>query len=86
MWRQLAAYAKRFRPGFFVWLGPGREDNFNFEWHGQWDAYALIIRATLAKSGHPILNPAAHYANMQFWERQPIFSIQPALQHHYNHG
>ena len=65
-WQALAAYAKRFRPGFFVWLGPGREGNFSFEWHGQWEPRALVIRATLAKSGHPILNPASHFANMFF--------------------
>ena len=52
-WQELAAYARRFRPGFFVWLGPGREGNFSFEWQGLWEARALVIRATLARSGHP---------------------------------
>ena len=64
-WHQLVTYTKRFRPGFLVWVGPGSEDGFGyFLWQGEWETRALTIRAILAKSGHPILNPAAPYATM----------------------
>ena len=48
-------------------MGPGSEDSFGyFLWQGEWETRALIIRAILAKSGHPILNPVAPYATMSF--------------------